>query len=337
MVLGKMNRTNRRGFLDPYVQETIKEDNTIGAHLEYLEPDDVVSLYFNQVVEDRLLNQAEEVELAKQIERGRAARKALAKKRISPQQLEELRQEIEAGEAARERLILANTRLVISVAKNYAHRGVPLLDRIQEGYIGLIRAIYKFDYRRGYKFSTYATWWIRQAVGRAVADDSRTVRLPVHTGILIRKLLTLQPELTQQLGREPTDEELAEVIGITTDKVRDLKNHGLHILSMDWKYADDEDDTIGDLVEEKEAHQPEEIAAFNIMKEQLNQALEQLPHRQALVLRMKHGLVDGETHTLAEIGRKLKISRERVRQIEIKAFENLQNLDVKWIVRDDIM
>jgi len=240
------------------------------------------------------LTAEEEVELAQKIERGRAARAELAKGNVPPERREELRRMIEEGWKAREKLITANSRLVISVAKKYMGRGVSFLDLIQEGNIGLIRATKKFDWRRGHKFSTYATWWIRQAVTRAIADQGRTIRVPVHMGDQINKLLRVQHQLTQKLGRDPTVEELAEALGVPPKKVEHMIQVARRPLSLEMPTDDEEDSVLGDFVRDDEALAPDEAATQNLLRQHLEEVLKTLPPREVRILQLRYGLLDGQ-------------------------------------------
>ncbi|HDQ34744.1 MAG TPA: sigma-70 family RNA polymerase sigma factor, partial [Chloroflexi bacterium] len=229
------------------------------------------------------------------------------------------------GQAAREHLIRANSRLVISVAKKYIGRGVPFLDLIQEGNIGLIRAANKFDYKRGHKFSTYATWWIRQAVTRAIADQSRTIRVPVHMGDQINKLLRTSHQLTQKLGREPTPEQLAKEMEIPLRKVEQMLDVARRPLSLEMPTDDEEDSTLGDFVEDTDSPAPPDEVSASMLKDTLMDILVDLPPREVKILQMRYGLLDGQTYTLEEVGRKLGVTRERVRQIEAQALSRLRH------------
>jgi RNA polymerase primary sigma factor len=215
---------------------------------------------------------------------------------------------IEDEWVAREHLITANSRLVISVAKRYIGRGVPFLDLIQEGNIGLMRAAKKFDYRRGYKFSTYATWWIRQAVTRAIADHGRTIRVPVHMGDQISKMLRAQHHMKQQLGRDPKVDELAEFLNVTTNKVEYMMQVARRPLSLQLPIGEEEDEVLGDFIEDDDAPPPDETAAQNLLREQLKKVLEKLPPREARILQLRYGLIDGRTLTLNEVGRKMGVT-----------------------------
>lgn len=306
----------------------------VGIDLTRVNIDDNVDLYFNSVGDVPLLTAAEEVSLAKRIERGRDARAELAEG-VEPEDLrEELQRLAEDGWAAREHLVLANSRLVISVAKKYIGRGVPFLDLIQEGNIGLIRATKKFDYKRGHKFSTYATWWIRQAVTRAIADQGRTIRLPVHMGDQINKMLRLSHRLTQELGRSPSVDELADVLDITPDKVEQMMEVSRRPLSLERPIDEEEDSFLGDFVPDEDAPAPPEVATEHILRQHMGEILEGLPPREARILQLRYGLGDGESYTLEEVGRKMGVTRERVRQIEAQALRRLRHPSVRHRLAD---
>ena len=282
---------------------------------------DSVGLYLKEVGRVPLLTAEQEVSLSKRIERGRKARVAMAKGdgvRTS------LRMFIEDGWAAREHLITANSRLVISIAKKYMGRGVPFLDLIQEGNIGLIRAVKKFEYRRGHKFSTYATWWIRQAVTRAIADQGRTIRVPVHMGDQINRLLRTSNQLTQLLGRDPTTEELAEALGVTPKKVENMIQVARHTISLETPTDKEEDSILSDFIPDDDSPAPAEAVTERLLREQLRDVLHNLPPREVRILRMRYGFHDGHSHTLEEVGRKMGVTRERVRQIEAQALSRLR-------------
>ncbi|MCK5316257.1 MAG: sigma-70 family RNA polymerase sigma factor, partial [Anaerolineales bacterium] len=261
----------------PEAQDEGKPDEDV---LSNVDTDDSVGLYLREVGGIPLLTAQEEVEIAKRIERGRQAREKLAQETISPKKRAELQVSIEDGWAAREHLITANSRLVISVAKKYLGRGVPFLDLIQEGNIGLIRAAKKFDYRRGHKFSTYATWWIRQAVTRAIADQGRTIRVPVHMGDQINKMLRVSHQLTQRLGHTPSSEDLAEALEITPRKAEDLMKVSRRPLSLEMPTDEDSNSILGDFIQDVESPAPVEIATQNLLKENLTEALSTLPPRE---------------------------------------------------------
>jgi RNA polymerase primary sigma factor len=286
---------------------------------ETLDAGDTVGVYLSQIGHVPLLSHDEEIDLAKRIERGREASRKLARAAISTQDRAKLRHLVEDGLAAREHLILANLRLVFSIAKRYVGRGVLLMDLVQEGHIGLMRAVKKFEYRRGYKFSTYATWWIRQAISRAVADQGRTIRLPVHMGERISKLLRARHHLTQELGRDPSLEELSLTIEATPSNVADTLQYAQRAISLDLPVGDEEDSTVGDFIENEDAPDPEQITTMELLRERLREVFESLPAREVRVLQLRYGIHGERPHTLSEIGKKMGISRERVRQIEAQA------------------
>jgi len=303
-------------------------------YLANIDTDDTIGLYLKEVGRVPLLTAVEEVELAQRIERGRLAREELAKGNVSPTRRRDLQKLIEDGWNAREHLITANSRLVISVAKKYMGRGVPFLDLIQEGNIGLIRAAKKFDYRRGHKFSTYATWWIRQAVTRAIADQGRTIRVPVHMGDQINKLLRVQHQLTQRLGRDPTVEELAEALEVTPQKVENMIQVARRPLSLETPTDDEEDSVLGDFIQDEEVPAPDETATYNLLKEHLDAVLNSLPPREVRILQLRYGLLDGQAYTLEEVGRKMGVTRERVRQIEAQALSRLRHPAIRRKLRE---
>ena len=290
-----------------------------------VDADDTVGLYLKEVGRVPLLTASEEVSLAKRIERGRKAREELARGPVSTGRRRELQVGVEDGWAAREHLITANSRLVISVAKKYMGRGVPFLDLIQEGNIGLIRAAKKFDYRRGHKFSTYATWWIRQAVTRAIADQGRTIRVPVHMGDQINKLLRVSHQLTQRLGRDPSTEELADALEVPPKKVENMIQVARRPLSLETPTDEEEDSVLGDFIQDEESPAPTEIVTYNLLREHLQEVLNTLPPREVRILQLRYGLMDGQSYTLEEVGRKMGVTRERVRQIEAQALSRLRH------------
>jgi RNA polymerase primary sigma factor len=286
--------------------------------------DNGVGLYLKEVGQVALLTQEEEVELAQRIERGRLAREELASGKASTGRRQNLPGLIEDGWAARDHLVMANSRLVISVAKKYTNRGLPFQDLIQEGNIGLMRATTKFDYRRGFKFSTYATWWIRQAVTRAVADQARTIRVPVHIHDQIIRFLRASHELTQRLGRDPTVEELAGVLGVSPDRVANIIQVMRRPQSLEAPTDQEGDSELGDFIEDAEAPTPDDLATLNLLREHLEQVFKSLPPREVYVLKLRYGLLDGKAHTLREVGDKMGVSRERVRQVEAQALQRLR-------------
>jgi RNA polymerase primary sigma factor len=317
--------------LDEEIQPELAADDN---YLANIDTDDTIGLYLKEVGRVPLLTAEEEVELAQRIERGRLAREELARGNVSPRRRQELQLLIEDGWAAREHLITANSRLVISVAKKYMGRGVPFLDLIQEGNIGLIRAAKKFDYRRGHKFSTYATWWIRQAVTRAIADQGRTIRVPVHMGDQINKLLRVQHQLTQRLGRDPSVEELAVSLDVTPQKVENMIQVARRPLSLETPTDDEEDSVLGDFIQDEEATAPDETATYNLLREHLDSVLNGLPPREVRILQLRYGLLDGQAYTLEEVGRKMGVTRERVRQIEAQALSRLRHPAIRRKLRE---
>lgn len=296
---------------------------------EHLDVNDSIGLYLKEATRVPLLTKDEELELSLRIERGCQAREELAQNNMGQKRRRELSRLIEDEWAAREHLITANSRLVISVAKRYIGRGVPFLDLIQEGNIGLMRAAKKFDYRRGYKFSTYATWWIRQAVTRAIADHGRTIRVPVHMGDQISKMLRTQHQLKQQLSRDPNAQELAEVLQVSTEKVEYMIQVAKRPISLQQPLGEDNDEDLGDFIEDREAPAPDETTAQNLLREHLEELLQKLPPREARILQLRYGLIDGKMLTLNEVGRKMGVTRERVRQIETQALHRLRNSNIQ--------
>ncbi|MBE9471847.1 MAG: sigma-70 family RNA polymerase sigma factor [Chloroflexi bacterium] len=295
------------------------------ARFDTIAIDDTIGLYLKEVGRVPLLTAEEEVRLAKRMEAGKFAQEELSQDGLNLEKRAEMEEVIQDGLAAREHLIRANSRLVISVAKKYIGRGVPFLDLIQEGNIGLIRAANKFNYHLGHKFSTYATWWIRQAVTRAIADQSRTIRVPVHMGDQINKLLRTAHRLTQKLGREPTTEELAATLEIPTRKAEEMLRVARRPLSLEMPTDDDGDSELGDFIEDEDISAPDEEVTFSMLRELLRGILQDLPPREVRILQLRYGLVDGETYTLEEVGKKLGVTRERVRQIEAQALSRLRH------------
>jgi RNA polymerase primary sigma factor len=320
---------------DEEVEEDIHRQLVIDDnYLANIDTDDTIGLYLKEVGRVPLLTAEEEVDLSQRIERGRLAREELARGNVSPRRRRELQALIEDGWAAREHLITANSRLVISVAKKYMGRGVPFLDLIQEGNIGLIRAAKKFDYKRGHKFSTYATWWIRQAVTRAIADQGRTIRVPVHMGDQINKLLRVQHQLTQRLGRDPSVDELAEALDVPPQKVENMIQVARRPLSLETPTDDEEDSVLGDFIQDEEVSAPDETATYNLLREHLDVVLNGLPPREVRILQLRYGLLDGQAYTLEEVGRKMGVTRERVRQIEAQALSRLRHPAIRRKLRE---
>jgi len=300
------------------------DEEVIEDDLKDIEANDMVRLYVREATRVPLLTAEDERDLAQRIEMGRMAQQELARGNTSAKRLKELRQLIEDGWAARERLIRANSRLVISVARKYLGHGLPLLDLIQEGNIGLMRAAKKYEYRRGYKFSTYATWWIRQAITRSLAEQSRTIRLPVHMGDQINQMLRMGHRLQQEFGRSPTSAELAEALELPLAKVEQMMAVSQHPLSLQTPVGEDDEETIGDFVEDNAVPNPEEAAFEDMMHEDLQTLLDSLPPRELRILQLRYGLLDGQPLTLNDVGKKMGITRERARQLEAQALRRLR-------------
>ena len=309
-------------------------DEELENRLSTIDTNDLIELYFKEAASIPLLSKDEEKELSKRIERGRLARKEMARGNVADVRRSELHQMIEDEWTALDHLITANSRLVISVAKKYMGRGVPFLDLIQEGNIGLMRAAKKFDYLRGYKFSTYATWWIRQAVTRAIADQGRTIRVPVHMGDKISKMFRMQNDLKQSLERDPSIEELADALDEAPEKVQYMMKVARRPLSLEMPTTKEGDAVLGDFVEDLETPLPDETATKHLLKEHLEEVMEALPSREVRILRLRYGVPDGKSHTLQEVGEKVGVSRERVRQIEAQALRRLRQPRIQRILRD---
>jgi len=286
---------------------------------------DLVRVYLNGIGRTALLTAAQEVELAKGIEAGVFAQHMLdTTDDLDRKRRGELRQLVADGHMAKNHLLEANLRLVVSLAKRYTGRGMPLLDLIQEGNLGLIRAVEKFDYTKGFKFSTYATWWIRQAITRGMADQGRTIRLPVHLVEQVNKLARIKRDLHQQLGREATHEELAREVGLTPEKVSDLLDHARDPVSLDMPVGAEEDAPLGDFIEDGEATDAESAVISGLLHDDLRRVLGTLDDREQSVIRLRYGLDDGQPHTLDQIGKRFGLSRERVRQIEREVMSKLR-------------
>jgi len=282
--------------------------------------DDPVRMYLREIGRVPLLNAEEEVRLAQIMERGKQERVRAERLKVVPH-----RKYLEDGEEAQRRLTEANLRLVVSVAKKYIGRGMNLLDLIQEGNIGLIRAVEKFDYTKGYKFSTYATWWIRQAITRAIADQARTIRIPVHMVETINRLIRISRRLLQDLGREPTSEEIAEQMEISAEKVREIIKVSQEPVSLETPIGEEDDSHLGDFLEDQTALAPAEAASHQLLKEQVEDVLDSLTERERKVLQLRFGLDDGRSRTLEEVGKEFHVTRERIRQIEAKALRKLRH------------
>ena len=322
----------REAASDEWVRENREESEALRQarkDAELTVSADSVQAYLKQIAKVALLGAEEEVELAKRIEAGLYAAERMRRaidtgEKISPQLYRDLCWILRDGERARNHLLEANLRLVVSIAKRYTGRGMAFLDLIQEGNLGLIRAVEKFDYTKGYKFSTYATWWIRQAITRAMADQARTIRIPVHMVEVINKLGRLQRELLQDLGREPTPEELAKEMDITPEKVWEIQQYAREPISLDQTIGDEGDSQLGDFIEDSEAVVAVDAVSFTLLQDQLQSVLATLSAREAGVVRLRFGLTDGQPRTLAEIGQVYGVSRERIRQIESKTMSKLR-------------
>jgi RNA polymerase primary sigma factor len=296
---------------------------------------DPVKDYLKQIGKVALLNAEQEVELAKRIEAGLFAEEKLnSGEKFAPKMKKELDWIAEDGRRAKNHLLEANLRLVVSLAKRYTGRGMLFLDLIQEGNLGLIRAVEKFDYTKGYKFSTYATWWIRQAITRAMADQARTIRIPVHMVEVINKLARVQRQMLQDLGREPTPEELAKELDMTPEKVVEVQKYGREPISLHTPLGEDGDSEFGDLIEDSEAVVPADAVSFTLLQEQLHSVLDTLSEREAGVVSMRFGLTDGQPKTLDEIGKVYGVTRERIRQIESKTMSKLRHPSRSQVLRD---
>ncbi len=314
-----------------------EEEEVSGKRDDFLERDlelagktptnDPVRMYLKEIGKVPLLTAAEEVDLAKKIEAGEKASAILREKgdKLSREETRALRRQERVGQEAKRKLVEANLRLVVSIAKRYVGRGMLFLDLIQEGNLGLIRAVEKFDFRKGYKFSTYATWWIRQAITRAIADQARTIRIPVHMVETINKLIRVQRQLLQELGREPTPEEIAEQMELTPEKVREIIKVSQEPVSLETPIGEEEDSHLGDFIEDADAVVPIDAASFILLQEQLEDVLNSLNEREKEVIRLRFGLTDGHPRTLEEVGREFGVTRERIRQIESKTLAKLRH------------
>jgi len=309
------------GETNNIAKEVIQEE----AELAGLTGEDTVGMYLREMGRVPLLTADEEMALAQQMERAKSAQSRLNDPHLPPEERRRLEEEVQRGEDARHRLIQANTRLVISIAKRYLGQGTPFLDLIQEGNLGLMRAVEKFDYRRGFRFSTYATWWIRQAISRAVAEQGRVIRLPIHMGDKIRRVYRVARDLEQSAERTPTPEEIADEMGIDPRRVEWLMGLARRPVSLEKPVGEEEDSELGDLLEDEDAEAPADAAYRSLLKEQLEQVLGTLSEREALVLRLRYGLLDGRSYTLEEVGQQLNVTRERIRQIEAKALRKLRH------------
>ena len=319
-------------------KKTVTVESTVTASdidLSAIDIDDSISLYLKEIGRIPLLTAEQEVSLAKRMEAGRDTKKRLSNNRnLSHQDRVELSAIVRDGKSAQEHLIKANSRLVVSVAKKYVGRGVPFLDLIQEGNIGLIRAVNKFDYRRGYKFSTYATWWIRQAVTRAIADQGRTIRVPVHMYEQINRLARVSRQLVQELGRDPTVEEIAGELGVSPKKVERTIKVSQRPLSLEMPVGEEDDSFLGDFIEDSDAPSPTDQASQQLLRDQIDDIFVSLTPREVRILQLRFGLVDGYSYTLEEVGKKFGVTRERIRQIEAQALGRLRHPSRSRKLRD---
>jgi RNA polymerase primary sigma factor len=287
--------------------------------------DDPIRIYLREIGRVSLLSSQEEQALAQQVELGEQADLYLARNECTPDERPQLLRYSCEGRAAREHLIQANLRLVVSIAKKYLGRGLSFLDLIQEGNLGLMRAAEKFDYHRGFKFSTYATWWIRQAITRAIADQSRTIRLPVHVGETINRVMRTTNRLQQSMEQDPTPDQVADELGISPEKVRRVLSVSRQTISLESPVGTESDAVLGDFVEDKAGAAPLEQAAQHLLREQLDIALQKLPERERRIIQLRYGLADGQYRTLEEVGREFGITRERIRQIEARVLRKLRH------------
>ena len=313
--------------LEEIPEEEIVDPNTL---VDSFAIDDPVRMYLKEIGKVDLLTPEREVELAQAMGAGAAAQEQLAEleksgEPIPEETLKELKKSIKGGEWAKQQLAEANLRLVVSIAKRYVGRGMLFLDLIQEGNLGLIKAVEKFDYTKGYKFSTYATWWIRQAITRAIADQARTIRIPVHMVETINKVIRVNRQLLQELGHDPTPEETAEEMGMPVEKVREILKIAQEPVSLETPIGEEEDSHLGDFIPDEDASEPSEAASFTLLKEQLVDVLSTLTPREEKVLRLRFGIEDGRTRTLEEVGKEFNVTRERIRQIEAKALRKLRH------------
>ena len=288
---------------------------------------DPVRMYLNEIGRYRLLTAQQEVELSMALEAGSRAQDRLDSEELSAEDAAVLQHNLAEGELARRRLVEANLRLVVSIARRYVGRGLAMLDLIQEGNMGLMRAVERFDYRKGFKFSTYATWWIRQAISRAIADQGRTIRMPIHVLDVVNKLRRARRELAQDLGRDPTVDELAADLDLASERVEELLRFAQDTVSLETPVGEDSTGTLGDMVEDPDGERPVDAATFASLQDQLARALEGLSEREREVLIMRFGLADGKMRTLEEVGSAFNVTRERIRQLEMKALAKLRHPD----------
>lgn len=321
---------------DDLSDEDLDEEDSIAEEISQLEKtfanashakiNDPVKMYLKEIGQIPLLDPKEEPIIARQIQEGEEAKEAMKNPDLSDEEKKKLAKVIADGEKAKQTLISSNLRLVVSIAKKYVGRGMLFLDLIQEGNCGLIKAVEKFDYTKGFKFSTYATWWIRQSITRAIADQARTIRIPVHMVETINKLTRIQRQLVQDLGRDPLPEEIAEKMeNISAEKVREIQKIALDPVSLETPIGEEDDSHLGDFIEDKDTLSPDDYTNSQLLKDEINAVLQGLTEREEKVLRLRFGLLDGRTRTLEEVGKEFNVTRERIRQIEAKALRKLKN------------
>jgi len=315
-------------------EEEIEEEPEVGVEETQPGVATPAAMYLREISRVPLLSAADEVTLAQAIEHGKDALSKLSQPNLTPEERSRMIATVERGDAARERLTESNLRLVVSVAKRYVGRGVPLLDLIQEGNIGLSRAVEKFDWRRGFKFSTYATWWIRQAITRAIADQARTIRIPVHMVETINKLIQQSRRLQQELGREPTPEEIAGVVGMPAERIREIFRASQVPISLQTRVGEEDESDLGEFIADTAAVPPAEAVAHELLREQIEDVLEELTDRERRALQLRFGLEDGRRRTLEEVGGALGVTRERARQIEAEALRKLRHPKLSRKLRD---
>ena len=313
--------------MEDFNEEELVDPNTL---VDSFAIDDPVRMYLKEIGKVDLLSPDQEIELAQAMAAGNLAKEQKAElektgEELPAEVLQELNKSIKAGERAKQKLAEANLRLVVSIAKRYVGRGMLFLDLIQEGNLGLIKAVEKFDYTKGYKFSTYATWWIRQAITRAIADQARTIRIPVHMVETINKVIRVSRQLLQELGHDPTPEEIAEEMSMPVERVREILKIAQEPVSLETPIGEEEDSHLGDFIPDEDASEPSEAASFTLLKEQLVDVLSTLTPREEKVLKLRFGIEDGRTRTLEEVGKEFNVTRERIRQIEAKALRKLRH------------
>lgn len=308
------------------IAEEISQLEKTFANASHAKINDPVKMYLKEIGQIPLLDPKEEPIIARQIQEGEEAKEAMKNPDLSDEEKKKLAKVIADGEQAKQTLISSNLRLVVSIAKKYVGRGMLFLDLIQEGNCGLIKAVEKFDYTKGFKFSTYATWWIRQSITRAIADQARTIRIPVHMVETINKLTRIQRQLVQDLGRDPLPEEIAEKMeNISAEKVREIQKIALDPVSLETPIGEEDDSHLGDFIEDKDTLSPDDYTNNQLLKDEINAVLQGLTEREEKVLRLRFGLLDGRTRTLEEVGKEFNVTRERIRQIEAKALRKLKN------------